>query len=78
MNAKIYCFTLCSKRGYGLKFDLLLNDESIPYNPNHVFHSVLIRTLKICAPRLTKNPRIELYDGIAQLISDFQLAGLFL
>ena len=38
MNAKKCCFTIYSQGGgNGLDFDLRLNEESIPYNPNPVF-----------------------------------------
>ena len=59
MNGKKCCFTIYSQwGGNGLDFDLRLNEESIPYNPNPVFLGItfddylccVIRTLKIYAP----------------------------
>ena len=58
MNTKKCCYTLYSQGGgNGLDFDLCLNDESIPYNQN----PVLIRTLKIYAPRLLRDKILSKY-----------------
>ena len=53
MNAQKFCFTIYSSGSKSdLEFDLLLNGESIPYNPNPVFLDVTFNgriTFKIFA-----------------------------